>query len=63
MKRKLTIEVRTVKEFEAIKIAIKEPDVIAFLVMVGILKPMDKREQSFILRTVSELLELERGRK
>ena len=63
MKRKLTIEVKTVKEFEAIKLAIEKPDVKALLIMVGILDPLDQHEQSFILRTVNEIFELKKDRR
>lgn len=61
MKRKLTIEVKTVKEFEAVQRAIQKPDVMAFLIITGILLPLNSRERSFVIRTANEVLELQKG--
>ena len=55
MIRKLSIEVKTVKEFEAIKIAINDPKIRAFLGVCGILKSLDDETRIKVMQCMQIL--------
>ena len=57
MIRKLSIDVKTVKEFEAIKIAINDPEIRAFLIVCGILKPLDDKTRIKVMQCIQILQE------
>ncbi len=61
MIRKLSINVKTVKQFEAIKLAMAKPDVLAFVTVVGMLEPLASDEHKrFVLETVHKIFELQK---
>jgi hypothetical protein len=61
MMKNLQIKVRTVQEFEAIKRAMKDKEIRAFVTIIGFLKPLPTDEhRRFVLETVQRLFELEK---
>ena len=49
MRRILKIEVKNNKEFEAIKTALEDTEILSMLKVVGYLKPLSKNQQKSVL--------------